>query len=76
MALDLGQQYQSTVVPAFDREGLVEGHVWVQSFDNVEKIQVTVSTIPHHPPSGHSEFTLLVSADWSNCFVLYRIWDS
>jgi hypothetical protein len=45
MALDLGQRYLSTPVPAFGREGLVEGHVWIQSFDNVEKIQVTVSAI-------------------------------
>lgn len=43
MALDLGQRYQSTLVPAFGREGLVEGHVWIQSFEHVEKIQVTVS---------------------------------
>ncbi|KAJ1306174.1 hypothetical protein OPQ81_010884 [Rhizoctonia solani] len=43
MALDLGQRYQSTRVPAFGREGLVEGHVWIQSFENVEKIQVTLT---------------------------------
>ncbi|KEP55642.1 putative Asp domain protein [Rhizoctonia solani 123E] len=43
MALDLGQRYQSTRVPAFGREGLVEGHVWVQSFENVEKILVTLT---------------------------------
>ncbi|KDN43858.1 hypothetical protein RSAG8_05851, partial [Rhizoctonia solani AG-8 WAC10335] len=43
MALDLGQRYQSTRVPAFGREGLVEGHVWIQNFENVEKIQVTLT---------------------------------
>ncbi|CAE6469240.1 unnamed protein product [Rhizoctonia solani] len=43
MALDLGQRYQSTRVPAVGREGLVEGHVWVQNFENVEKIQVTLT---------------------------------
>ncbi|CAE6489005.1 hypothetical protein RSOLAG22IIIB_04737 [Rhizoctonia solani] len=43
MALDLGQRYQSTLVPAFGREGLVEGHVWIQNFENVEKIQVTLT---------------------------------
>lgn len=43
MALDLGQRYQSTPVPAFGREGLIEGHVWIQSFEHVEKIQVTLT---------------------------------
>ncbi|CEL56565.1 hypothetical protein RSOLAG1IB_07914 [Rhizoctonia solani AG-1 IB] len=43
MALDLGQRYQSTRVPAIGREGLVEGHVWIQSFENVSKIQVTLT---------------------------------
>ncbi|CAE6431171.1 unnamed protein product [Rhizoctonia solani] len=43
MALDLGQRYQSTRVPAFGHEGLVEGHVWIQNFENVGKISVTLT---------------------------------